>query len=354
MKRANGSGSVVHHRGRRRRPYQVRITAGRDATGKQQTKSIGWYATRDEALAALISYNQSPYDIDSRRISFAEIYSKWLVRARAQGRLSLLSINSCRSAYKHCYTLYDIPYTSIRANMMQDCIDNCGKGYATENKIKHLFHQLDNYAMELDIIGKRYSDLVHISPASPKVKTIFSDVEVRRLWENVDAPWIDTVLILLYSGWRISELLGLRKENIVIGAVNTMRGGVKTKAGKDRIVPIHSAILPFVKARLAACNTHLIESAGTPISNTTYRRHWKSAMKVIGANHTPHDCRHTFRSWLDLTAAKLSCVNKIMGHTCADIGLERYTHKTLAELSATMEMVGKFDNMARLAAVSRT
>jgi integrase len=343
LKRANGSGSVVNHGARRRKPYEARITTGRDADGKQRQRAIGWYTTRDEALAALIAYNHSPYDIDFRRVTFADLYSMWLTKAKSQGRLSPLSIESCRGGYNYCRALYDIPYASIRANMMRDCVDNCGKGYATENKIKFLFHQLDSFAMELDIINKRYSDLVHISAATPKTKTVFSDDEVANLWKNYNFPWADTALILLYSGWRISELLGLRKENIEFGEFNTMRGGVKTKAGKDRIVPIHSTILPLVKARFDACNTYLIEIGGYPISDTTYRRHWKEAMKAIGAKHTPHDCRHTFRTWFDNTDAKRVCIDRIMGHASPDIGSQKYTHKTIAELSAAIELIGKHD-----------
>jgi len=121
----------------------------------------------------------------------------------------------------------------------------------------------------------------------------------------------------MYSGWRISELLSLTKVNIVIDAVgssvNIMRGGVKTAAGKDRVVPIHSAILPIVKARYDMCNTHLIEHDGRPLSVRAYRVHWAKAMKLIDATHTPHDCRHTFRTWLDNTVAKQTCIDMITG-----------------------------------------
>ena len=38
---------------------------------------IGYYKTRKEAQIALAEYNQDPYDIEARKITFAEVYEKW-------------------------------------------------------------------------------------------------------------------------------------------------------------------------------------------------------------------------------------------------------------------------------------
>jgi len=358
VKRANGSGSVVRHRGTRRRPYEARVTTGRDAQGRQACRSVGWYATRDEAMAALLDYNQSPYDIDARQITMAALFARWHKRATEQGRLAPHTIDNLRYAYKHCADLTERPYASIRAHMMQDCIDSCGAGAGIQKTIKSLFAQLDNYAIELDITAKRYSDLVHVPANIPAPKIIFSDFEVARLWDNVDVPDVDTVLIMLYSGWCISEFLELRKENIHIDTtgktVNTMRGGKKTAAGINRIVPIHSAILPLVVARYSRAEKYLIEGRhGKPIDDKTYRKVWARVMILINAKHTPHEARHTFRSWLDAASAPISCVNRIMGHTCSDIGLQVYTHKTVEQLAATVELIKTIQTPKRLSVSSR-
>lgn len=342
VKRANGSGSVVRHKGARRRPYEARVTTGRDAQGRQICRSVGWYATRDEAMAALLDYNQSPYDINARQITLAELFGRWYARAAEQGRLARGSIANIKSAYNYCADIADMPYTAIRAHVMQSCIDSSGP--AMQAKIKNLFYNLDKYAMELDIINKRYSDLLHVAARPPAQKTTFSDFEVAQLWENVGVPWVDTALILLYSGWRISELLGLAKANIHIDAtgktINTMRGGRKTTAGINRIVPIHSAILPLVVARYESAENYLIECRnGKPLTNLQYYDRWHKVMAAIGAKHTVHETRHTFRSWLDAASAPISCVNRIMGHVCGDIGLQVYTHKTVEQLAATIELI---------------
>ena len=52
---------------------------------------------------------------------------------------------------------------------------------------------------------------------------IFHDI-TERLWEHQAEPWVDSVLIFLYSGWRISELLALTPDDVDLEA-ETMKGG---------------------------------------------------------------------------------------------------------------------------------
>ena len=144
---------------------------------------------------------------------------------------------------------------------MQETIDGCGKGYSTQAAIKNLWGHLDRFALEMDIITRCYSDLLTSDPIPPTTRLPFSKEEIKKVWEHQKEPWVDTVLILLYSGWRISELLNLKPEDINLQA-GTMKGGTKTKAGKDRVVPIHSKIRPLVESRLAEGGPRLISYNG--------------------------------------------------------------------------------------------
>lgn len=68
-------------------------------------------------------------------------------------------------------------------------------------------------------------------------------------WANVGKyPDIDLILIQCYSGWRPRELCYLRLEDIDLNA-RTFTGGLKTDAGKNRVVPIHPRIFDLVQAR---------------------------------------------------------------------------------------------------------
>ena len=82
MKMANGVGTVYKLSGNRRNPYIVRKTVGWDIdvkTGKHKQiyVTIGYAPTRAKGLEMLMEYNKNPYDIESSKTTFSEVYEKW-------------------------------------------------------------------------------------------------------------------------------------------------------------------------------------------------------------------------------------------------------------------------------------
>ena len=336
MRNPNGYGSVVKLSGNRRRPFCARKTAGFDERGFPQYKPIGYYAKREDALMALAEYNRTPYDIDLSKISMKDLYKRW--SARDFPKMSKSSARSHRTAIRHCAALHSTPYKSIKAFQMQEMIDGCGHGYSTQGSIKNLFGKLDLYAMELDIITKKNSELIHSAPIPPTSKQPFTKEEIDLVWNNQQEDFAGTILILIYSGFRINELLSIETENVNL-AEAWFKGGLKTKAGKNRVVPIHPLILDIVKKRVDEGNRHLISTNGKRVSQTKYYSFWNAFMEAHGMNHTPHECRHTFRSLLDSAGANKKCIDLMMGHTSKDVGERIYTHKTLKELAEALKLV---------------
>lgn len=56
-------------------------------------------------------------------------------------------------------------------------------------------------------------------------------------------------------------------------------------------------------------------------------------------NHTVHECRHTFRSRLDTAGANKVCIDRMTGHKSVGTGERIYTHKTINELKANIELI---------------
>lgn len=337
MKNPNGYGSVVKLSGNRRNPFCARKTVGWNEKGHPIYKPIGYFKTRQEAMIVLAEYNRNPYDIDLSKITMKELFERW--SARDFPKISKSSASSFKSSMKHCKPFWDTSYKKIKAYMMQECIDNCGCGYSTQGAIKNLWGQLDRYAMELDIITKMNSVLIHAAPIPPSNKKPFTEEEIKAVWGLKNEPDLDTVLILLYSGFRISELLSLETEKINLGDIPYFQGGVKTKAGKDRIVPIHPLILDFVKARVQEGNKYLISVNGKKLSTSQYYIIWNQFMNKLNQEHTPHECRHTFRSRLDSAGANKVCIDLMMGHKSTEVGERVYTHKTIEELANALALV---------------
>lgn len=338
MKNPNGYGTVVKLSGNRRNPFAVRKTIGWNDKGHPLYKTIGYYQSREEGMIVLAEYNRNPYDIDLVKITMKELYEKW--SERNFPKMSKASVSSLKSAYKKTTVLHEMPYKKIKTFHMQDCIDNCGLGYSTQWAIKNLFGQLDKFALELDVIMKPNSALTTAAPIPETSKKPFTDEEVDQVWKIKDKEWVDSVLVFLYTGFRISELLGLKTENIDLEA-RTIKGGIKTKAGKDRIVPIHSKIFELIERRVQEGNEYLFSFNGKKMSSSQYYTFWNSIMDELKMDHTPHECRHTFRSRLDSANANKVCIDLMMGHKSKEVGERVYTHKTLDELKSAIELISR-------------
>lgn len=341
MKNPNGYGSVTKLSGNRRRPFWVRKTVGWNEKGYPIYETIGYCASREEGNMLLAEYNRNPYDINQAKITLEELYQLWLQKKTS--RLNENSVRTLKSAYRHIEQLRAVPYKDIKAVNMQDTIDNCGLSSSTQQSIKSLWYHLDKLALELDISSKNYSSLITTAPAPETSRIPFSDDEIKRVWEMYNTPkselddicseWVDTVLILLYTGLRISEFTTIKTVDVDLEE-RTIKGGIKTKAGKNRIIPIHSAIFPMVEARYNPAEEFLI--CGSP---RNYRRIFEAVMKCLQMEHTPHECRHTFETRLDSAGANRKCIDLMMGHASRDVGNRVYNHKTLEELHNAIELL---------------
>ena len=336
IKNPNGYGTVARLSGSRRKPFVVRKTTGWNDKGHPIYDVIGYFETREEGLMVLAEYNRNPYDIDASKITLKELFEKF--KEKKLPKMSTSSQGSLKSAYNHCMKIESMKYKEIKSFHMQDCIDNCGKGYSTQGAIKNLFGQLDKFALELDIINKSYSTLITSDPIPETTKQPFTDEEVDALWKIKNMEWVDSVLVFLYTGFRISELLGVKTKDVDLEA-GTITGGVKTQSGKNRIVPIHSKIVQIVQSKIAEGNDYLFSYNGKKMSSTQYYTFWNEIMKQLGIEKTPHECRHTFRSRLDSAGANKKCIDMLMGHKSKDVGERVYTHKTLDELKEAIELI---------------
>jgi integrase len=290
-------------------------------------------------MILLAAYNKDPWDVDKANMTLANLFELWLEHKAARtGDATVSYMKTTFSTY--CKAFHQFKYANIKAYHMQETIDNCGHGYSTQNVIKGFWRHLDKLALELDITTRNYAGLLKsATPAAETSRVPFTNEEVAAMWAMQGEPWVDSVLFLLYTGFRFSEMLDLRTAKVNL-ADSTMMGGTKTQAGKDRIVPIHSKIRHIVERRMEDGNKHLFSYNDKGCGGTTYRTFWREIMETASMQHTPHECRHTFRSRLDSAGANKRCIDLMMGHQSGDIGERIYTHKTFDELKNAIELLG--------------
>ena len=107
----------------------------------------------------------------------------------------------------------------IQSLDLQTVIDTCGKNYPALKKIKVLFNQLYDYALKNDICNKDYSDYVDVAQYKDRNsnkcdRNKFEKSEIDMVWNQKEDKYYQIILMLLYSGVRVSELLDSKKENV--------------------------------------------------------------------------------------------------------------------------------------------
>lgn len=354
----NGYGTIYKMAGKRSKPYRAMKTDKwiiDPVTGKskQIRFTIGYYQSREDAMIALANYNENPYDIKADSITFSEVYEKW-----SESYFPTLSnpssVRTVTAAYAYCNDLYDMRMKDIKVSHLEGTILNAQVGDSTKSRIKSLFNMMYKYAVAHDIVEKDYASVMFangnpIKRSKTKEVIPFSQEEIFLLWDNLDnIAFADMILIGIYSGWRPQELAILKVADIDLEA-GTMLGGLKTDAGKNRIVPIHPLIKPLIENRIQEATDMQSEflfndangQQGTYMTYDKYRKRFEKVMKYLKLTHRPHETRHTF-----ITKAKACNVDEyilklIVGHTIDDITEKVYTHRTIDQLRAEMEKITK-------------
>lgn len=347
MKNPNGYGSVFKLGGKRRRPWAVRVTAGwKIVNGKarQVYDYISYHEGRGEAMIALADYNKDPYDVDVRKITFAELYkdfSKEKFKIGTKDEASKSTINGYTTAFNNSTEIHDIPFYELKTHHMQGVIDESGLGYSGKNQFRVLYSQMYKYALKNDIVEKNYAAFLTIPADKEESKSKpFADKSIALLWDNLETQEIaDCALIMIYSGLRIGELLLLPKSSIKLNE-RFLKGGLKTDAGKNRVVPINKKIIPLLEKRLNTDSEHLITNErGGKMDYQAFRRRWLKMMDELKLDHHTHDCRHTFGTLMDNANANNVARKRIMGHAIPDVTDGVYTHKDLDQLLKAVDLI---------------
>lgn len=330
MRRPNKYGSIYKMPGKRRKPWRVVLTVGweqrPDGIYTQKRQTLGYYATRAEAVEALAAYHVTPYDI-STVPTFAEIYQLWEdehFKTIAESRRA-----GYRSAYKKCAALYNRPFRDIKTrdfeSVCQQIIDS-GLGAGSVQIVIDMFHGMGAYALRKDIVPRDVTTAISVAKpeAGKPIHRSLTPDEIAILWDHADDPLVQILLVGIASGTRPSELIQLKSENYHGFYVV---GGLKTDAGKNRIIPIHPEVARF----LHPDQEYLLQSPGC-----NYHKYRLACYKLCGRiginDFKPHDTRHTFSTLWARQQLNPIIGKKILGHAITDITESVYIHRTAEDL----------------------
>lgn len=364
----NGFGQISEIKNRNlRNPFRAMVTVGKTPEGKPICKPLkpeSYFATYNDAYAALVEYNKNPYDLEPS-ITMQELYDKWL----PEYEKTVKSTKSVTSAWAYCSGVYKMRVMDIRARHVKGCMEEGvaiirGKeqhpSATMKNQIKSLFNMMLDYALEYELVDRNYSRTFNLTEETVKeIQSVkkehiaFTDEEMDLLWANISSKQgIDIMLIQCYSGWRPQEL-GLLELKDVDLENWTFRGGMKTDAGENRVVPIHSRIQDLVLRKYQEA-----EALGSPYLlnwtdpnnrnkknlKLTYARYQKAFERIrdelkLNPNHRPHDGRTHFVTMAKRYGVDEYAIKYMVGHKISDITEKVYTRREFAWLREEIEKI---------------
>lgn len=308
---------------------------------KQKRVRIGYFADELSALQALTDYNNNPYDLSKINITFSDVFDKW--SERKYKKLSDSSIASYNAALNYCMGIMDRPLCRLKTAELQQLIDDCPHGSNTKSNIKVILNGVFEYGLQNDIVSKNYASFIEIETSDPVIDRIpYTRKEIDMLWERKDNVFARILLILLYTGMRVNELLKMSRECCDLQERSLSITKAKNKFS-IRKVPIHNKIYNMVKEFYdKGMNTLITNDSGYAVSyNNFATREFIRLMKEMGCpDHHIHDIRHTFitvgRNHMD----KL-LLQKIVGHKPEDITDKVYTHIEFSQLLTAINQIKK-------------
>lgn len=194
---------------------------------------------------------------------------------------------------------------------------------------------------EMPAWGKLYLKVPSVDPRE------LSDGEETRLFDNIRKDLYDFCDFALKTGWRKSEVLGLRWSDVDLGARSAstkIKGGdiVRRPLTQDMLVIIANQpkVGPFIFTYVAArTKPEFIDSLGRlhparkkgeryPMTDTVLRRPWAAALAAGGVdNFRFHDLRHTRGTRILRATGNLAAAKEALKHRSIKTTL-RYAHAT--------------------------
>lgn len=358
----NGFGQITEIKDQNlRNRFRVIVSDGKTEFGRPIQKLLkprAYFPTYKEAYEALLEYHKNPYELD-KDLTVEKLYEKWLEKYKEKSK-GTDSAHIYVTTWLYCDSLKNIKVRDLRPRHIKYCLEHGirikdGIEYSipitVKPKIKMMFNLMLDYAVEYELVEKNYArdfrlseEITEAESLNRKSHLIFSDEEMDKLWENINLPDIDTVLIQCYMGWRPQELGLLEISNVHLDQ-NYIIGGLKTKAGKNRIVPIHPKVLPLIESKLKTAEKYgsdkLIlskdrhkEGKYRPLTYDKYFKRFREITKELSLDpkHKPHDPRKQFVTMAKKYKVDEYAIKRIVGHTIKDVTEAVYTERDPAWL----------------------
>ena len=336
MKNQNGTGSIYKLKGKRRKPWAIRISY-QNETGATKRKYLGYFETKKEAQEVLFTYNKNPLLFSGK--TFKEIKTLWL--SSIKEKILPETFKNVVISLKHFEILNENKISDIKLFQLQKIFNDMDYSRGYKSNCKSVLNRIFNFALKNDFIDSNKVQFVELGKKNIVVeRKIFTRDEINILWQNLKVNNVYIILILIYTGMRIGELLALKVCDIDLNNKVIYIRKSKTSSG-IRTIPIPDKILSLFIENIFYENEYFILSKNlTPLSYMTFKYRFNVLLEKLGIQkHTIHDTRHTFATMLNNADANSTSIIKLIGHSDFSITENVYTHKDVEELRKAINLL---------------
>ncbi|NCO62718.1 MAG: hypothetical protein COW66_13070 [Flavobacteriaceae bacterium CG18_big_fil_WC_8_21_14_2_50_34_36] len=198
------------------------------------------------------------------------------------------------------------------------------------NKLNAFFKWLErNELIQDDFISKlvkppnpTYEDEKSLS--NDEISKIIGTINLYSI-DNVFMQRRDLVIIylLLYTGIRRGELLGLKIQDVNFANKTLFVNGRTSKSKKSRYIPLHFTVLTHLKLYLSIrksmhfiCDALIVSTTGVKGLTDHGLRYWvEKYNRLSGIRFHIHQFRHTFACNLAKKNANIISIKNVLGHS---------------------------------------
>lgn len=353
--------------------YEVKVTVGHRFDGSLIRKSFYSTVSKADAKAKAEKYKieQAIYAQTGERISDATsmTFEKWALKWLETYKKGTVKDHTYNFTYRVNVEEYLIPYfkSAKLSNIKQIDIQtyfNTAKNKktgqplaaSTLDKQKMILKSLFDAAIDNDLCFKNpVKNIKYQLVAEPTAKRVYSREQADKVIEYSKQHGRYDIVIMLETGVRRSELIGLQWTDIDYEAktIHIQRSVVqtidqividkpKTKTS-DRIIPISAELADYIK-QYQNDNVYVISEDKTePKSPSTFASQFERFMDKMSKEYdfpalTPHELRHTFGTLLREQGVDIYTIQKVMGHSDISVTAAIYVHNDLDVLREQMKI----------------
>lgn len=262
----------------------------------------------------------------------------------------------------------DITFLKLQlfvTNLMQsgNALTNKGLSSSSVNVIITILQNSLKLAFNYGYVKENLAGQIRRPKQKEKVVTSFTKQEQKVIEQTVLSDNRDKmigIIICLYSGIRLGELLALKWSDIDflkgIVTINKTSFDTKNEEGKlcrvedipktpssKRLIPLPSNLIKLLqKYKKRSISEYIIANGTEPIYIRSYQKSFELLLKKAGIKHKGfHSLRHTFATRALECGMDVKTLSEILGHKNPIVTLNRYAHSMFEHKKEMMNKVGK-------------